>query len=185
MSEGIKLTPDAVSVSKLSKPPLKVDFGIYEMNPDYVETDDEVENQNNVYRKVSEAEAYLHPLTWMERDLIKASMVKVYQFWQANDGEDKQIARMMVEEAMKRLLVFFALKNTEDPKSERIFASQQDVVDYYHTQTIFDLNDKYYAEFGMSDKEWGNYLRARSSKISSVLPATSQEPESSTENYQS
>lgn len=179
------LTPDAVSISKLMKPPVEVEFGIYEVNPNYVETDDPEENLKNFYIRVGTSKPFLHPLSWVERNFIKADVIKVYRFWKDQDGEDRMICNLMTEEAVKKLTVYFALKVGPEPKSERVFKSQEEILEYHHQGSINELNSRYYDEFGMTDKEWGNLLRARSLKISSDLPAISPDQKSLDESSQS
>jgi len=117
-------------------------------------------------------------LTWLERDFIKADIVKIYRFWKENDGDNKDIARSMVNEAVQRLLVYFALKSGPEKGAKRIFETQEELSDF-NPNELRSLNSRYYEEFGITEKERGNLLRARNLKTFSALPAISQEPQSS------
>ncbi len=172
MSQDTPLAPDAPVIAKLKKSPVEVEVGLYDVNPNYVETDDTAENLKNLYLKKGSIKAWLHPLTWLERDFIKADTVKIYRFWKENDGDNKDIAKAMVNEAIQRLLVYFALKRGPEEKAARLFESQDEMLDF-HPPTLRDLNVRYYEEFGLSEKERGNLLRARSSGTFCALPDTS------------
>ena len=178
MSDGIELSPDASAIAKLSKGPIEVKIGIFEDNPDYKESENPEENAENIYVQDGEVTAWLHPLTWTERDYIKAEVVKVFRFWKEQDGSDKTIWRSMVREASNRLVLFYALRLGPEKESPRLFKSQEEILDF-HPPTLTRLNRLYYDEFSLTDKERGNLLRARSLKTSSVLPAISPAPTSS------
>lgn len=136
------LTPDASVIAKLKKSPVEIEIGIYDTNSEYVETDDSEENLKNLYVKTGVIKAWLHPLTWLERDFIKADIVKIYRFWKENDGDNKDIARSMVNEAVQRLLVYFALKSGPEKGAKRIFETQEELSDF-NPNELRSLNSRY------------------------------------------
>ena len=178
MSQELPLVPDSTAIAKLKKGPVEVEVGLFEINPEYSEGEDPVENLKNMYVKKDSIKAWLHPLTWTERDFIRADVMKVFRFWKEHDGEDKEIARTMADEAVKRLVVFFSLKRGPEREAKRLFDNQEEILDF-HPPTLAELNQRYDSEFGLTEKERGNLLRARSLKTSSALPVSSPAPPSS------
>lgn len=174
MGEGkIQMHRDAESIDKLVKPPLAVDIGIYELDP---------ENNQDVRLKET-VPAYLHRLTWLEQNHVRAANSQVYKFSKAN-GADEDEARTAVMQVSPRMLIYFALKQGVEKTSTRFFQTQEQLMAYPYEQAIWELYQKYLNEFSLDEVEWGNLLRARSLGTSSVLPNSSKGQGSSEPNLQ-
>jgi|SRR5882672_1672454 len=160
--DKIPLVKEAESISKLSKGPVEVSVGLYDISDDL----DSLE-------KKGEVKAYLHRLTWLERNHVRASNTEVYKFW-INNGGDKETARDAVMSVIPRMTVYFALKIDSKANSSRFFETQDILMAYPFEEGLYELYKRYVQEFDLTGTEWGNLLRARSLGTSSALPATSQ-----------
>ena len=164
MSEDDKIPMyrDSEAIGKLSKPPVPVNVGLYELAED-----------GESLTKKQEVGAFLHRLSWLERNYIRAANTQVYKHWVDNDG-DPDKAKLAIMNMVPRITVYFALKQKESKDSPRFFESQEILMEYPYQEGIQELYQKYLNEFTLSETEWGNLLRARSLGTSPVLPATSQ-----------
>lgn len=149
MEAGIPLHRDAVALSKLSGEPVEV------------EVSDAGES----------AKAWLHPVSALERNHIRASSSEAYKLWK-KEGGDTDEARFPVSGVIATMTVYFALKCGKERKSNRFFNSQEEAVAFQYAE-ILRLYQLYTEHFELTDEEWGNYLRARKSGISPALPTPS------------
>lgn len=163
--DKLKIFKDAGAISKLSKKPVKVEMPVFEVS----------DEQEAVVKDT--VPAFLHSLGWLERNHVRASYAEAFKFWVAQGGE-LESARDAVSYVIPRMTVYFSLKVSDSPKAERFFKTQDEVLAYPFDQTILDLYGKYVEEFMLTEKEWGNWQRARSLGISSALPDTSEESRS-------
>lgn len=164
MSEDnkIPLVREAEAISKLSKPPVPVSVAIYEL----------AEDMESLIKK-EEVGAFLHRLTWLERNYIRGANTQVYKHWIDNEG-DPEKAKIAIANMVPRITVYFALKISESKDSKRFFESQEIIMEYPYQEGIQELYKRYLDEFSLSETEWGNFLRARNLGTSSVSPAISQ-----------
>jgi hypothetical protein len=162
--EKIPLYKEAESISKLTKAPVAVSVGLYELAED-----------GESLVKNGEVGAYLHRLNWLERNHVRAANTEVLKFHLANGG-DKDSAREAVMNIIPRMTVYFSLKIGESPKSPKFFETQDILMAYPYEEGLWALYRKYLEEFELSENEWGNLFRARNLGTSSALPAISQAP---------
>jgi hypothetical protein len=160
----IPLHKDSESISKLTKAPVPVKVGLYEL----------AEDGESLIKK-EEVDAFLHRLNWLERNHVRAANTEVYKFHLANGG-DKDTAREAVINIIPRMTVYFSLKIGESPKSPKFFETQEILMAYPYEEGLWALYRKYLEEFELSETEWGNLFRARNLGTLSALPAISPVP---------
>ena len=163
----IPLVKDAEALAKLTKAPIEVQVPVYDLLEDKETVD-----------KVGTVKAYLHRLTGLERNHIRASATSVYRYSRANGADDAE-AKESILAMIPRMTIYFALKNDLKPGSDRFFTSQELVLQYPFEDVVFDLYGRYLVEFNLTEQEWGNFVRARNSGTFSALPAISPEQTSS------
>jgi len=159
----IPFSKDAEALSKLTKEPVEVKVGTYALNED-----------GDKVIKTGEVPAFLHRLTQLERNHLRACSTIVYRDWIKNGGEESQ-ARDAVSGMIPRMTVYFALKIDSKAGSDRFFTSQDLILEYPFEEGIYELYERYLKEFQLTESEWGNFVRARSLGTFSALPAISQE----------
>ena len=153
-----KMHIDAEPISKLIKEPVEVKVGVYELD---------AENEKMV--RVEDVQAWLHRITWEERTYVRAACAEMYRFLK-NQDESKTVISQAVEMVIARMTVFFSLKKGNEAKSERFFPSREVIMEYPVEESIYELHREYHKQFSLNETEWGNWLRARSLKVSSDLP---------------
>ena len=156
MEQKIPLYADAEGVAKLLKKPVGVSVSTF----------------GEDLEKTGEIKAWLHPLSWDERNFVRGQSVVAYRFWLKHGGEPEDV-RASISGVLSRLTIYFALRVGPEKSAKQLFSSQAECAEFPFEEVIQELWNRYMTEFSPSAEEWGNSLRARNLGTSSALPAIS------------